>query len=76
MSATTAAPIPIPALVPIPTKALAVNIPPQVDATAAAHWLTIPRTETKMNIGRLPYTFDNGDQIRGKTPAKTIGTVV
>jgi hypothetical protein len=66
----------MPADVPIPTKARAARIPPQVGAAPAAAWAAIPMAETKTKIGRRPYTFAIGDHINGETPAKTIGTVV
>jgi hypothetical protein len=76
ISATTAAPIPMPADVPMLTKARAARMPPQVGAAPDAAWAAIPMTETNTKMGRRPYTFASGDQIKGKTPAKTIGTVV
>lgn len=76
LSATTAAPMPIPALVPMPTKALAVIIPAQVGAAPLAQWATIPIALTKMKIGLLPYTLAIGDHSSGLTPANRMAIVV
>jgi hypothetical protein len=75
MSATTAKPMPEPALVPIPIIALAAKIPAHVGAAAEATCPAMPRIDTKMKIGRRPYTLDSGDQISGKAPEVTIATV-
>jgi hypothetical protein len=54
MSATTAKPIPDPALVPIPMIALAARIPPHVGAAPDAAWQTMPKMDTNTKMGRRP----------------------
>lgn len=74
-SATTAYPIPEPALVPMPMNALATRMPPQDCAAPEAAWATMPRIDTKTNIGRRPYMLESGDHISGNTPDVMMATV-
>ena len=54
MSATTAKPIPDPALVPIPIKDLATRIPAHVLAAPDAAWPMMPKIDTNTKMGRRP----------------------
>lgn len=54
MSATTAKPIPDPALVPIPINDLATRIPAHVLAAPDAAWPMMPKIDTNTKMGRRP----------------------
>lgn len=76
MSATHAAPMPIPAEVPTPTNDLATRTPDYVPAAADAAWLATPRAVTARNTGRRQYALATGARKSGAIPAPRMATLV